>query len=65
MSKRVKKLLLIVCFAFVSVVGLSIPIGGKLISDAHALIPAPVPEPSTMIVLGITGVYFAYKHRKR
>jgi hypothetical protein len=63
MSKRIKQLIIIACFALVVVVVLSIPIGGKIVSSAQAVVD--VPEPSTMIVLGISGLYFAFRKRKR
>ena len=71
MPTKLKSLLIIVSAASVFLIVLSLPfgiqIGGKIISlvpNAFGLHEI-VPEPSTFAVLGIAGLYFAIRKRKR
>jgi hypothetical protein len=63
MNKTVKFILLSVSFCTIIIVLLSIPIGiGQyIVPDAYAA----VPEPGSLTVLSLTGIYFALKALRR
>jgi uncharacterized iron-regulated membrane protein len=69
MTKKAKVLIIVtsVTILLLVLVGLpvSIPMGGSAISlvpNAQAG-PGPVPEPATLAVLGLVGLYFARRKR--
>ena len=71
MSSKIKAVLIIVSLASVMFIFLSVPfsfkIGGKIISSVPAALARghEAPEPSTMAVFGVVGLYFCLQRKIR
>ena len=62
MNKAIKISVLGVTICFIIVILLSIPIGNNIVPNAYAMFS---PEPASLSVLSLTGIYFALKALKR
>jgi len=61
MNKTIKTFVLCVTFCFIIIILLSIPIGNNIVPNAYAYVD---PEPTSLSVLSLTGIYFALKTLK-
>ena len=62
MNKTIKISVLSVTISFIFIILLSIPVANNIVPNAFA---APAPEPGSLSILSLTGLYFVFKALKR